>query len=160
MQKIVFLTLLFVSSFGAYLIGFRHGQPETFNSSLIPKTNNGVDMGWMDDLNHYIFGKYFVMCPNSDETSGAFAIFYEGGFPFFMVQDMDKDGFPDELVIKDSKGKSVAVTFDDNEFDVFETFFLTVSGKPNLDAVTYIDKDFDGKPDMMYSDKEGIIPIQ
>lgn len=167
MRRVIYVSLLLISSLLFYLLGYRVGQPMTYHSSsdidgLIGATNY-IGTKWMaNDPIRYKIGRYFFMFPKDLEKGvGSIAIFYKGGYPFLLAQDLDGNGMPDELIMKDSSGKSVGVSLGKNdEKSLFQSSFSTISGTPNLDAVTYIDKDFDGQPDIIYSDEEGIISVR
>lgn len=157
--------MILIISFISYIIGYKNGQPDTYNSLLETgktlEAENNLGGKWMiANPTRYKIGGYFLMFPKDIESNGSIAVFYDGGFPFFMAQDTDKNGAPNEFVIKDRQGKSIAATVDDHEYRVFDSSFSTVSGTPNLDAITYIDEDFDGMPDVRYCDEKGAVRIQ
>ena len=146
----------------SYFWGYKNGMPETYELELsiddILGTDRSDNPKWMiDDPIRYKLGKYFLMLPNNKSAKdGSVAIFYMGGFPFLMAQDLNQDGVPDELTIRDSAGKSLAATIEDKDALDFDASYSTVSGTPGIDAITYIDENFDGRSDMIYSDEEGI----
>ena len=167
MRRVIYVSVLLISSLLFYALGYRVGQPKTYHSSLDVKgligAKNQTGTEWMaNDPIRYEIGKYFLMFPKDLEKGvGSIAVFYKGGYPFLLAQDLDVNGVPDELIMKDSDGKSIGVSLSESDGKpLFQSSFSTVSGTPDLDAITYIDEDFDGQLDVIYSDEEGVISVR
>ena len=155
MQKVKFLLAILTVCILSFLFGLNVGKPKGFTTLDAYKSFN-KDLFWTHGTKNLIIGNFFIMIPKNQKNS-SIAFFYKGNYPFALFNDLDSDGLVDEIALVDSSGRTAGVTIGSDSVPKFDSAYLTVSGTPNIDAITYIDKDFNGKFDIRFEDSNGSV---